>query len=73
VSDREYVFKMKTCVKELRETLGSLGMARRHGYTNADFAALERECNELIAITVTCIKKARSRYEEWPETKKGKR
>ena len=61
VSSRDYVFKMKVCVKELRESLAWLQMARRAGYGSAELDALTSECNELIAITVTCIKRASSR------------
>lgn len=58
VSARDYVFKMKVCVKELRESLSWLQMARRAGYHPAELDSLVAECNELIAIAVTCVKKA---------------
>ncbi len=60
VSTRDYVFKMKICVKELRETLAWLRMAEGAGFKPAELAPLTRECHELIAICVTCIRRASS-------------
>jgi four helix bundle protein len=60
VSTRDYVFKMKICVKELRESLAWLRMARTAGFKPEEIDALVTECNELIAISVTCIRKATS-------------
>lgn len=61
VSDRDYAFKMKICLRELRETMVWIRVAKGNGFKNADYDALERECHELIAITVTCVKKVRAR------------
>jgi four helix bundle protein len=61
-SDRDYVHKMKICLKELRETQVWLRVARGNGFRNADYRALEDECGELIAITITCVKKAKARF-----------
>jgi four helix bundle protein len=61
VSPREYVFKMQICLKELRETMVWLRVARGNGFRNADYSALEKGCGELIAIVITCIKKAKAR------------
>ena len=49
---------MKICVKELREALTWLQMTQRAGYRSTEVDALIAECNELIAIAVTCVKKA---------------
>jgi len=59
VSSRDYAFKMQLCLKELRETMYWLKAAERSGFRNADYAALIAECNELTAIVVTCVKKAK--------------
>lgn len=59
VSTRDYVFKLKLCVKELRETLVWLTTARQAGFKPDALDALLGECNELIAISVTCIRRAR--------------
>ncbi len=59
VSTRDYVFKMKICVKELREALVWLGMAKRAGFKQAELDELITECGELIAISVTCIRRAK--------------
>ncbi len=59
VSTRDYVYKLKLCVKELRETLAWLRMASGAGFRSAEMDALARECDELIAITVTCIRRAK--------------
>jgi four helix bundle protein len=61
VSARDYVFKMHVCLKELRETMVWLKVAHGNGFRNADYPALIAECNELIAICVTCVKKAKAR------------
>ena len=61
MSTRDYVFKMKICVKELRESLAWLQMAREAGFRPQEVEVLARECDELIAIAVTCIRRATSR------------
>ena len=60
VSNRDYLFKMQICLKELRETMVWLRVARGNGFRNARYDALEKECNELTAIVVTCVKKAKA-------------
>ena len=57
-SRRDYVYRMKICAKELRESHTWLQIARRAGYDSAELDALIAECNELIAITLTCARKA---------------
>lgn len=61
VSGRDYVFKMQLCLKELRETMVWLRVAHGNGFRNVNYIALQRECGELTAITVTCVKKAKAR------------
>ncbi len=58
ISTRDYVNKLKICVKELRESLAWLQMAESAGFRPAEVRALAAECNELIAICVTCIRRA---------------
>lgn len=58
VSTRDYVHKMKICVKELRESLAWLEMAHAAGFSPTELQGLIAECDELIAISVTCIRKA---------------
>lgn len=58
VSSRDYVHRMKIVVKELRETITWLEMLRVAGFRARDIEVLERECRELIAISVTCIRRA---------------
>jgi four helix bundle protein len=57
-STRDYVNKLKICVKELRESLAWLRMAESAGFRPAEVRVLAAECNELIAICVTCIRRA---------------
>jgi len=52
VSGREYAFKLQLCLKELRETMVWIRVAKGNGFSNADYAALEQECHELTAILV---------------------
>ncbi len=61
VSSRDYVHRMKVCVKELRECLVWLRVACKADFRANEFQALAAECNELIAIGVACIRKAGSR------------
>lgn len=58
VSTRDYVNKLKICVKELRESLAWLRMAQSAGFRPTELGLLITECNELIAICVTCIRRA---------------
>lgn len=61
LTDKEYVYKMQGCLKELRESLYWIKVAKGSEFKGADYATLELECNELIAISVTCVKKAKKR------------
>lgn len=61
VSSRDYVYRMKICVKELRESLVWLRLAHGADFRRTDLEPLIAECNELLAITVTCIRRASSR------------
>jgi four helix bundle protein len=61
VSTRDYVHRMKTCAKELRESLAWLQIAQRAGYRSGELPELVQECRELLAITLTCIRRAESR------------
>lgn len=58
VSTRDYVYKLKICVKELRESLAWLRMAQSAGFKPTALAPLIAECDELISICVTCIRRA---------------
>jgi len=60
VSARDYVFKMKIVVKELRESLAWLRMAHQAGFKPKEIESLVKECDQLIAIAVTCIRRATS-------------
>jgi len=59
VSTRDYVYRMKVCVKELREALVWLGIARQAGFKPEALDELIGECRQLIAISVTCIRRAK--------------
>jgi four helix bundle protein len=58
ISTREYVFKMKICAKELRETQVWLKLAHGADFRPKEIEPLIKECDELIRIVVTCIRKA---------------
>jgi len=58
VSTREYVFKMKICAKELRETEVWLKLAYSAEFRPQQLEPLIKECDELTRIVVTCIRKA---------------
>jgi four helix bundle protein len=58
-SRRDFVHKLKICLKELREVLSWLKFIDVAGLSKGDRAtALRNECDELIAIFVTSIKTA---------------
>mgnify|MGYP003510239520 CR=1 FL=1 len=58
---RDYVHRMTICAKELRESLVWLQLAQRAGFRQQELPAVIQECTELLAITLTCIKRANSR------------
>ncbi|HYV99054.1 MAG TPA: four helix bundle protein, partial [Gemmatimonadaceae bacterium] len=58
-SPRDYANKLNHCTRELRETRNWLRLAAGCGYQIGDYEKLLAECDELIAITVTCALKAR--------------
>ncbi|HLB75042.1 MAG TPA: four helix bundle protein [Sedimentisphaerales bacterium] len=61
-SRKDFVHKMKICLKELRETSGWLKIIRRRDLLKrkGELEALIGECNELISIFVKSIKTARN-------------
>ena len=61
-SPRDYVHKMKLGLKELREALFWSRFAHQSRLEPQDAAnRICAECDQLIAIFVTCIKRARGR------------
>lgn len=59
-SRRDFIHKMKTGLKELRETLVCLKIIVRSGLqTSERLESLTTECNELISIFVTSIRTAK--------------
>lgn len=59
-SRRDFIHKMKVCLKELRETRVWVKMAYRRKLAQGDkVTPLLKECDELIAIFVTSVKTAR--------------
>ncbi|HYV96129.1 MAG TPA: four helix bundle protein [Gemmatimonadaceae bacterium] len=57
-STRDYIHKMRTCLKELREADYWLEFVQATSRNGLKTDALRMECGELIAIVWTCIKKA---------------
>ena len=66
-SARDYIHKAKLCVKELRETAVWLRMAIGLSGHGPNASALATECNELTAIMVTCVRKARDNPRPRPD------
>ena len=66
-SKKDFVHKMKVCLKELRETLVWLTVIEKkgllQGFGKLDFALEEN--NELISIFVTSIGTAEKNNEKW--------
>ena len=58
-STADYVHKMKIGLKELRETRAWLVYAGTRSHGTLLIEPLKKECNELIAIFVVCIRKAK--------------
>ena len=61
MSPRDYAYRMKICVKELRESLAWLQMAHHAEFKRKEIEPMIAECHELIAISVTCIRRATTR------------
>ncbi len=59
-SRKDFIHKIKISLKELRETLVWINMIQRKTLTAnmEELGALITECDELIAIFVTCVKTA---------------
>jgi four helix bundle protein len=57
-SRREFVQKMRVCLKELRESAVWLRLAARRSGRAAEAARLQAECAELIAIFVASVNTA---------------
>ena len=58
-SRKDFIHKMKVCLKELRETLIWLKIIVRKQLCSADrLGSILQECNELIAIFVSSIQTA---------------
>jgi four helix bundle protein len=62
-STKDYIHKMRICLKELRETNVGLKIIDRGGLINNQelLDTAKKECGELIAIFVTSIKSANKR------------
>lgn len=64
-SRNDFVHKMKLCLKELRETAIWLTLIERKPLCPAErMAAITTECDELIAIFVSSVKKAVGTHQE---------
>ena len=59
-SRRDFIHKMKICLKELRETLFWLQLKSALVTRDDGEEALRKECRELIAIFVASLKTARN-------------
>jgi four helix bundle protein len=60
-SDRDFIHKLKVCLKELRESHVCLKIILQMKYLKEDrVIPVENECNELIAILVTSIRTKQS-------------
>jgi len=62
-SRKDFVHKMRVCLKELRETSIALKIAQRLKFKNLDeeIEKALKECNELIAIFTKSIKTAENK------------
>lgn len=66
-SRRDFIHKMKICLKELRETLVWLRIIERKPMCEANrLADIAKECDELIAIFVTSVKTAEVKAKQCP-------
>ena len=57
-SKRDFIHKMKICLKELRESQINLQILEKSNLVNNKeiFEIIQKECNELVAIFTTSIK-----------------
>lgn len=64
-SRRDFIHKMKICLKELRETLVWLKIIERKPMCEASrMAEIIKECDELIAIFVASVKTAEEKTKQ---------
>ena len=70
-SSRDFVYKLKVCLKELRETMNNLQLILfRKWYDVSKLTALIKENDELIAIFVSSLKTAKKKLEAQVESSK---
>jgi four helix bundle protein len=68
-STADYLHKMKIALKELRETRGWITYVGKRSRGKLDVSSADKECNELIAIFVTCVKRASGTPERIPRSR----
>jgi len=68
-SDRDFIHKLKVCLKELRESHVCLKIILQMEYIKADrVVPVVHECNELISIFVVSIRTKQSRMARKPRS-----
>lgn len=60
-SRRDFVHKLKVCLKELRETQAWLKFVQRMNFYPEEIVAVREECNELVSILVASVRTARGK------------
>jgi four helix bundle protein len=69
-STRDFIHKLRVCLKELRETMNNLQLILfRKWYDEAKLTVLIKENDELIAIFVSSLKTAKKKLEAMMESK----
>jgi four helix bundle protein len=64
-SMRDFIHKLKVCLKELRETMNNLQLILfRKWYDEIKLAMIIKENNELVAIFVASLKTAKKKLED---------
>ncbi len=64
---RDFLYKLHSCLKELRETMVWLKILQRNNKPNKAWQALQSECDELTAIFVASIQTKKRNNESEPE------
>ena len=73
-SRKDFIHKMKTALKELRETYTALRIVQRSNWVAEEFlSSILNECNQLISIFVKSVATAERNERELQKNKKQKR
>jgi four helix bundle protein len=60
-SRKDFLHKLRICLKELRETQAWLRFVERMNYGTTQVSAVRQECNELVSVFVVSVRTTQSK------------